>query len=165
LRLGGDIASWINNKFPNKEFHLPGYRYCGPGTNLNKRLDEDDIPTSGNEPVNAIDNVCYNHDLAYKYNKDLEMRQLADVNAIHELNNLENLTLSERFSRGLIKTLLKGKIFVGASVSSQVFKVAVGKPVGQAAGEQAELLANELHKPIKHKFPRSKVLAINMNDI
>lgn len=35
--------------------HLPGYNYCGPGT--------EDFSA---EPVNALDRACRTHDLAYR---------------------------------------------------------------------------------------------------
>ncbi|XP_035707552.1 uncharacterized protein LOC118435498 isoform X2 [Folsomia candida] len=39
-------------------FNLPGYRYCGPGTNLEKMYD-----LGG--PINALDLACREHDKAY----------------------------------------------------------------------------------------------------
>lgn len=106
---GGDIAKFVN-KF-NKEFHLPGYNFCGPGTKLSKRLDSNDNPVT--KPVNAIDKACMRHDIGYRDNKDLESRQLADVELIHGLNALNNLSLTEKFTRSLIKTAMKGKIAFG----------------------------------------------------
>ena len=53
------------------------------------------------------------HDIAYRDNKDLRSRQKADVKLIHDLNSLDNLKLTEKFTRGLIKTAMKGKIALG----------------------------------------------------
>ena len=39
---GGDIVSAINRS--GKEFHLPGYNFCGPGTKLDRRLGPGDAP-------------------------------------------------------------------------------------------------------------------------
>ena len=36
-----------------------------PSTRLDIRLDENNIPKSGEEPINAIDQLAYMHDLAY----------------------------------------------------------------------------------------------------
>ena len=58
---GGDIAAKLGN-LPGTpwakylgEKHLPGYNYCGPGTRLDIRLDNQDQPKTGEYPVNAID--------------------------------------------------------------------------------------------------------------
>ena len=45
-----------------KEMHLPGHNYCGPGTNVTKRV------RNGVQPMDALDQACYLHDL------DLEVR-------------------------------------------------------------------------------------------
>ena len=39
------------------ELHLPGYKFCGPGTRLNERLDQ--------EGINTLDSKCRDHDIAY----------------------------------------------------------------------------------------------------
>jgi len=46
-------------KYPGEK-HLPGYNYCGPGTDLKKRLGD---PKSA--PVNGIDSACKRHDINY----------------------------------------------------------------------------------------------------
>ena len=108
-KVGGDIVSLINKA--GKEFHVPGYNFCGPGTKLSERLDSNDDPIT--QPVNAIDRACMKHDIAYRDNKDLRSRQEADVKLIHDLNALDNLKLTEKFTRGLIKTAMKSKVMFG----------------------------------------------------
>ena len=49
---GGDMQKFLaGSKFTTTgipgELHLPGYSFCGPGTNLNKRLDEATILNRG----------------------------------------------------------------------------------------------------------------------
>ena len=58
---GGDIQKFSEKlpgfvwaKYP-KEKHLPSYNYLGPGTRLDIRLDESNIPKPGEEPINEID--------------------------------------------------------------------------------------------------------------
>ena len=41
------------------ELHLPGYRFCGPGSKLQMRLKR------GDQPKNQLDAFCLQHDLAY----------------------------------------------------------------------------------------------------
>lgn len=41
------------------ELHPPGYRFCGPGTHLDERLER------GDRGINPLDDYCREHDLAY----------------------------------------------------------------------------------------------------
>ena len=57
---GGDIQKFTS-KLPGfiwakykGEKHLPSYNYLGPNTRLDIRLNENNIPKSGEEPINAI---------------------------------------------------------------------------------------------------------------
>ena len=104
-----EIVSLINKA--GKEFHLPGYNYWGPGTKLSERLDSNDNPIT--QPVNDIDRACMKHDIAYRDYKNLRLRQKADVKLIHDLNRLDNLKLTEKYTRGLIKTAIKGNVMFG----------------------------------------------------
>lgn len=54
------------------ELHLPGYRYCGPGTKLKERLDR------GDPGINKLDEACKVHDIAYSNYSDTSRRSLAD---------------------------------------------------------------------------------------
>lgn len=67
---GSGIINSVINKLPF-EMHLPGYRYCGPGTQLEKRLERGDIG------INPLDEACKSHDIAYT-SKDTNIRRLAD---------------------------------------------------------------------------------------
>jgi len=54
------------------EYHLPGYNFCGPGTELEKRL------ARGDNPINALDAGCLVHDIVYSDTKDKDTRVKAD---------------------------------------------------------------------------------------
>lgn len=54
------------------EVHIPGYNFCGPNTNLEKRLVD---CTPG---INELDCACKEHDIAYSGSTDLQMRYIAD---------------------------------------------------------------------------------------
>ena len=43
--------------YDSGERHIPGYNFCGPGTNVHRRLRE------GVEPINELDRACLMHDL------------------------------------------------------------------------------------------------------
>lgn len=58
------------NKLP--EIHIPGYQYCGPGTELEKRL------ARGDPGINKLDEACKDHDIAYQKCADSKNRRKAD---------------------------------------------------------------------------------------
>lgn len=74
--LVGDVAGTVVNKAVDLlpvELHLPGgYRYCGPGTKLKKRL------ARGDRGINKLDEACKEHDISYSKYKDNEHRVRAD---------------------------------------------------------------------------------------
>lgn len=54
----------IYSKYKNpptnkKEFHIPGYNFCGPGTDIENRLKR------GDYGINDLDNACRIHDVEY----------------------------------------------------------------------------------------------------
>ena len=57
----------------------------GPGTRLDIRLDENNIPKPGEEPINQIDRLAYMHDLAYQNSSSIEDRHRADLEMINGL--------------------------------------------------------------------------------
>lgn len=69
---GAGLLNSAINKLP-VELHLPGYRYCGPGTHLRKRLQR------GDPGINPLDEACKEHDIAYSTHKDLAHRHRADL--------------------------------------------------------------------------------------
>ena len=83
-----------------------------PGTRLDIRLDENNIPKSGEEPINEIDQLAYIHDLAYR-SDDINMRHKADQEMINGLKQLKNLSIPQRIIRTLIIKLFQAKIKLG----------------------------------------------------
>ena len=43
--------------YDTREKHFPGYNYCGPGTNVTRRM------KNNVEPLDALDRAAYEHDL------------------------------------------------------------------------------------------------------
>ena len=115
---GGDIQKFSEKlpgfiwaKYP-KEKHIPGYAYLGPGTRLDIRLDKNDFPKPGDEPINEIDQLAYKHDLAYR-SDDINIRHKADQEMINGLKQLKNLSIPQRLIRTLIIRLFRAKIKLG----------------------------------------------------
>ncbi|KAJ8937201.1 hypothetical protein NQ318_005967 [Aromia moschata] len=69
---GRGLLNTLINKLPI-ELHLPGgYRFCGPGTKLSKRLKRGDVG------INQLDEACKKHDIAYAELEDVKSRNAAD---------------------------------------------------------------------------------------
>ena len=52
------------------DMHVPGYKFCGPGTKLAERIERGDVG------INPLDEACRQHDLAY--NNPSSNRRQAD---------------------------------------------------------------------------------------
>lgn len=122
-KAGGDLQK-ILGKLPGfplakykGEKHLPGYQYCGPGTRLGIRLDDNGYPRAGEQPLNRVDAACLQHDKAYRDDSDVRERQKADIDLIHDLNAIQKPTVGERVGKTLVKGAMKGKIAVGGSIA------------------------------------------------
>jgi hypothetical protein len=55
------------------EFHIPGYNYCGPGTQVYQRISRGDLP------INELDMACQFHDVDYmRFDGDNEKLMKSD---------------------------------------------------------------------------------------
>ena len=84
-----------------------------PGTRLDIRLNENNIPKSGEEPINAIDHLAYIHYLAYQKSNNISDRHEADVQMINGLKQLKNLSIPQKLIRQLIIKIFQAKIRLG----------------------------------------------------
>ena len=64
------------------EFHIPGLKYAGPGTRLEKRLKR------GYKPINRLDRIAMHHDIAYSKAKNLKDKWKADDVMIRSIDRL-----------------------------------------------------------------------------
>ncbi|RWS18302.1 hypothetical protein B4U80_04933 [Leptotrombidium deliense] len=74
--------------------HLPGYNYCGPGTNLDYNL------KNNIKPVNRVDEACKQHDI--RYSSDIPRRE-ADQILLDDINEINNPTFKEFYAIVIIK--------------------------------------------------------------
>ena len=118
---GGDLQSspfisTILRPFTTQKYkgerHFFKHNYTGPGTRLDLRLDENNKPKPGEEPVNRVDAAALKHDIAYK-SDDLRDRHKADVEMIHDLNMIQNPTPREKKQIRMVKLAMKGKLLIG----------------------------------------------------
>ena len=70
LHLPNDVSS---ENISNGSFNNTGkYSFCGPGTKVQKRINE------GYQGVNNLDKACKQHDISYSKNKSTKERNVAD---------------------------------------------------------------------------------------
>ena len=148
---GGSISNKMINNLP-VEMHLLGHNFTGPGTKLNKRLNTDLTPKEWSKPINRIDKASYHHDICYLKNNDTATRNnVCDKNMLNEMKNIYNPTLRERMERGLVSTLIgtKKRFGWGLAIKKKKFSA----------------LAKELHKPVKRKFNKRRVMVNGIDKI
>jgi hypothetical protein len=89
------------------EAHIPGYQYCGPGTNLEKRL------ARGDSGINPLDTACKTHDIAYSQYKDGKERTEADKLLTSEAwkrFKSKDASIGERATALLVSGMMKAKV-------------------------------------------------------
>ena len=112
--IGTGFVNTMINKLPI-ELHIPGYNYCGPGTKLEARLKR------GDRGVNALDESCKQHDIAYSNSKDLEARHKADNKLAKEALTVvksQKATIGERLSALGVAGAMKAKVKLGMGVKN-----------------------------------------------
>ena len=154
---GGSILNKMINSLP-VEMHLLGHNFTGPGTKLNKRLNADLTPKEWSKPINRIDKAAYHHDICYLKNMDTETRnRVCDKNMLEEMKNIYNPSLRERMERGLVSTLIGTKKRFGWGVRKY--------GTGYIKKKKFTTLAEELHRPIKRKFKKRRVIVNGIDKI
>ena len=106
------LPGFIWSKYP-KGKHLPSYNYLGPGTRLDIRLTENNLPKPGEEPINKIERLAYIHDLAYQKSSNIQDRHRADLDMIEGLKGLQNLPFPQKLIKALIIKLFQANIKLG----------------------------------------------------
>lgn len=108
---GKGLVNSVINKLPF-ELHIPGYKFCGPGTRLRERLARGDIPK------NLLDESCREHDIAYSQNLDnLTARHQADKVLAEKAwarAKDSSAPISERTAAATVTGIMKAKRFIGA---------------------------------------------------
>ncbi|XP_044738501.1 uncharacterized protein LOC123300091 [Chrysoperla carnea] len=92
------------------ELHLPGYQFCGPGTDLNKRL------ARGDQGINKLDSACKSHDIAYNQFKNLSDRHKADLLLADKAwirVKSTDATLGEKAFAWAVTNAMKAKVKLG----------------------------------------------------
>ena len=91
------MQKWISKL--GVEFHLPGYQYLGPGTDLEKRLKRGDPGKS------RLDSIAKQHDIDYTKAMNIRDKWKADEKMVKAIDRLPGRkTAMECVARGIIKT-------------------------------------------------------------
>lgn len=93
------------------EWHLPGMNFCGPGTDLNARLNEDGTPKVHSMPVDRVDEAALRHDKFYGEHHTMKERLRGDKQMLDEINAIENPTCRECLERFLVNVVFRTKAF------------------------------------------------------
>jgi hypothetical protein len=72
--MSGKVLDYVLRKLTEEKYtgerHVHKYNWCGSRTSFQDRLNYETMaPKKGSEPINAIDEACLLHDLAYYKNK------------------------------------------------------------------------------------------------
>ena len=126
---GGGLVSDVLGSVINKsidllpiEIHLPGYQYCGPGTNLSKRLKR------GDPGINKLDAACKQHDIAYSKYSDSINRARADKELAErawERVKSDDASLGEKAAAWAVTNIMKAKSKFGGGEKKKKKKTRV----------------------------------------
>lgn len=108
-RKGRGLLNSIIDKIPI-EVHIPGYKFCGPGTKLAKRLGR------GDKGVNKLDEACREHDIAYDLNKNISKRHEADkklYNLAKQRITSVDAPIGEKIASTVVAGIMKSKTALG----------------------------------------------------
>ena len=139
-KTGKGLVNSIINKLPI-ELHLPGYQYCGPGTNLNKRLKR------GDPGINELDKACKEHDIKYSKFKTTTDRHIADkilAEKAWQRAISKDSSLSERANAYLVTNAMKLKVKTGMGIKK-------GRKVSYRVAIKNAKKALKTKKPINFK--------------
>lgn len=107
---GFDFHGFVQRKFKPREWHfwnpMDGkYNYCGPFTKLDKRL------ARGDKGINELDEICKQHDIAYRDAKGNKKKKWAADKKM--INALKVKGKKKTWSEALIQKIMQTKYGLG----------------------------------------------------
>ena len=106
---GRGLLNTIIDNLP-LSLHIPGYSYCGPGTDIKGNV------AKGVKPVNKLDAHCMEHDIFYSKHPDTASRNKADLKLADqawERVKSSDASLGERAAAYAVTNIMKGKAKLG----------------------------------------------------
>lgn len=156
---------------PKKGFVLPNHKYTGPYNPLSQQLDNEDKPLPGQEPYNNVDAISMRHDICYRDNSSngKDGKHDCDDKMLQELRLLNPKSVREKIDKKIVQSLIgvKRKFGLGIHHPSTAAAVAATKSKSNNTDivTWTDELTNELHKPVKKKFRKRKVIAKGVDSI
>ena len=98
---------------PKGGFTLPRHKYTGPYNPLDKQLDANDQPLSGQEPYNQVDAIAMKHDICYRDNDNKQGKLKCDKQMLDRLSNTKTKGLREAFDKKLVQGAIGTKFKLG----------------------------------------------------
>lgn len=114
-RPGKGLFNNLLNKLPLKNVHLPGHKFTGPFTELDKRVDlATGKPKPGFEPYNKVDEISMRHDICYnKYSDTASRNNICDKQMLSELNSLKPSGFREGVDKAITTAAIGAKYKLG----------------------------------------------------
>lgn len=143
VKRGTGIINKIIDKLPF-EVHVPSYQFCGPGTNLKKRL------ARGDKGINPLDSACREHDIAYSKHSDSQGRSIAD-----------KILQKEAMKRFMSKDAAIGErtTALGVAAAMKVKRTFTGKGFNCCKNRKKRV------RKLKKKKPRKKLKTVSFNSV
>ena len=116
---GSRLVNNLINKLPF-ELHFPRYNFCGPGTQLQKRL------ARGDRGINPLDSACKEHDITYSQNREnIEKRNIADkilAEKAWQRVIAKDSSLAEKMAAYTVTNIMKAKSKLGMGMKKKCKK-------------------------------------------
>lgn len=158
-RRGRGLLNSVINRLPI-ELHIPGYRFCGPGTKLQKRLERGDVGR------NPLDEACKQHDIAYSRSTDLGSRHIADRQLAEEAfkrTGARDASLGEKLAAAAVGSAMKAKVKLGMGCRKKRRSRRRRKPITVKGGKLPfKTLIRSAWKKIRNVPPGNLIKAAKM---
>ena len=127
----GMIPGFIWSIYPNEKhlykFSTVAYSYLCPITQLVIRLDENDKPIRGEEPVSATDELVLHHEIAYRYAEKegseiaLQIKHEADKKMIEQLDQVPTTEILDKVANFSAKKVLQLNLKLGMTLNKEIY--------------------------------------------
>lgn len=152
------LLNWLINNLPF-ELHLPGYNYCGPGTNLIEKL------SRGVKGINKLDEYCKEHDIAYHKSSNLKDRHKADLVLLKMAKTREiapDASLGEKFAAKIVSKAMQSKIKTGAGLNNGNSNKMSSRKLGNGFKNNFKNIITKTKRRVQKLKPKCKKAAIEL---
>lgn len=152
------LLNWLINILPF-ELHLPGYKYCGPGTKLIERLKRKD------RGANKLDEYCKEHDIAYQNSSSLSDRNKADIILMKRSRKrmaAQDASFSEKLAANIVNKTMLAKVKIGAGINKSTKSIKKQQDAGRGLKKHLTHIIACAKRQVQKMKPRCKKVAIKM---